>query len=48
MSANDARQARSLLKDVQFYQVDSGHGFHFERPDEFNDIMLDLERRLKK
>ncbi|RVX41922.1 pimeloyl-ACP methyl ester carboxylesterase [Nonomuraea polychroma] len=48
MSTSDAQQARALLKDVRFYQVDSGHGFHFERPDEFNDIMLDLEKRLKK
>jgi pimeloyl-ACP methyl ester carboxylesterase len=48
MSAQDAQQARSLLRDVEFYTADSGHGFHFERPDDFNQIMLDLEERLSR
>ncbi|TMR06751.1 alpha/beta hydrolase [Nonomuraea turkmeniaca] len=48
MSAEDAQRARSSLTDVRFYQADSGHGFHFERPGEFDHIMRDLEARLRK
>ncbi|MQA83875.1 MAG: alpha/beta fold hydrolase [Streptosporangiales bacterium] len=45
MSGEDAQRARSLLKDVEFFKVDSGHGFHFEKPREFTQIALDFEKR---
>lgn len=47
MSGEDAQRVRSLLKDVEFFKVDSGHGFHFEHPDHFNRIVLDLEKRVR-
>ncbi|GLS35040.1 hypothetical protein GCM10010869_06280 [Mesorhizobium tianshanense] len=40
MDDNDAERARSLIKDVEFFNVDSGHGFHVEKPGGFNRIML--------
>jgi len=39
MDDKDAERARSLINDVQFFKVDSGHGFHFEKPDEFIQIL---------
>lgn len=47
MSGEDARRARSLLEDVEFYRVTTGHGFHFEDPDHFTQITLDFEGRIK-
>jgi len=46
MDAEDAERARSLMRDVVFYKVDSGHGFHFENPKEFIKILRDFKRRL--
>ncbi|MBK8420652.1 hypothetical protein [Candidatus Villigracilis saccharophilus] len=37
MDDKDAERARSLINDVQFFKVDSGHGFHFEKPGDFSD-----------
>lgn len=48
MDADDAARARSLLVDVRFYRVDAGHGFHFERPVQFNGIVIELEARLAR
>ena len=39
MDDKDAERARSLINDVQFFKVDSGHGFHFEKPGEFIQIL---------
>lgn len=47
MDAQDAEQARSLLSDVQFFKVDSGHGFHFEKPAEFIEILVDFKERIE-
>jgi pimeloyl-ACP methyl ester carboxylesterase len=44
----DAARARSLIKGVQFCQVDSGHGFHWEKPDAFVKIVDDLADRVKR
>lgn len=46
MDNKDAEKARSLIKDVQFFKVDSGHGFHFEKPRDFIQIMLDFKERI--
>ena len=39
-------RARTLLEDVRFYQVDSGHGFHFEKPQDFIRILVDFKSRI--
>jgi pimeloyl-ACP methyl ester carboxylesterase len=46
MDGDDAARARSLIRDVEFYRVDTGHGFHFEDPDQFDKILRDLENRV--
>ncbi|MDV3127434.1 alpha/beta hydrolase [Mycobacterium sp. 21AC1] len=46
MSGEDAERARSLLRDVTFHRVDTGHGFHFEDPRGFNRIIAELSDRL--
>jgi pimeloyl-ACP methyl ester carboxylesterase len=46
MDGDDAERARSLLQDVEFYRVDTGHGFHFEDPDRFDVVLRDLENRV--
>ena len=46
MDADDAERARSLLRDVTFHRADSGHGFHFEKPNEFIRIVLAFKDRL--
>ncbi len=43
MDDQDAERARSLIKDVQFLRVDSGHGFHFEKPRDFIQIMVNFK-----
>lgn len=48
MDADDAERARSLVAGVQFFKVDSGHGFHFEKPAEFIKIVLDFGERLAR
>lgn len=48
MDADDAERARSLVAGVEFFQVDSGHGFHFEKPAQFIQIVLDLGERLAR
>lgn len=48
MDARDAERARSLIQGVQFFKVNSGHGFHFEKPGDFIKIMLDFKNRLGK
>lgn len=46
MDGDDAQRARSLIPGVEFRQVDSGHGFHFEKPKEFIEIMREFRQRL--
>jgi len=46
MDDRDAARARSLLHDVEFHRVDSGHGFHFEKPEEFVRIVVAFGERL--
>jgi pimeloyl-ACP methyl ester carboxylesterase len=46
MDDKDAERARSLIKNVQFFKVDSGHGFHFEKPADFVKILIDFQQRL--
>ncbi|MBA4603094.1 hypothetical protein [Thermoactinomyces mirandus] len=38
MDEKDAVRARQLLKNNQLISVQSGHGFHFEKPEEFINI----------
>jgi pimeloyl-ACP methyl ester carboxylesterase len=46
MDHQDAERARSLIEDVQFFKVDSGHGFHFEKPRDFIEIMVNFKERI--
>jgi pimeloyl-ACP methyl ester carboxylesterase len=46
MDGEDAARARVLLQDVEFYKVDSGHGFHFEKPRAFVQILVEFKDRL--
>jgi pimeloyl-ACP methyl ester carboxylesterase len=46
MDDKDAEQAHSLINGVQFFKVDSGHGFHFEKPGEFIQILLDFKKQI--
>lgn len=46
MSGEDAKRARSLLEDVRFHKVDTGHNFHFEDPDRFSEIVTDFGAEL--
>lgn len=46
MDDKDAELARSLIPDVVFVKVDSGHGFHFEKPGDFVHILGDFLERL--
>lgn len=48
MDADDAERARSLIPDVRFYRVNSGHGFHFEKPDEFIQIIREFRGRIEQ
>lgn len=48
MDGDDAERAQSLIQDVVFYKVDSGHGFHFEKPHEFIQIVRDFHNRLSR
>lgn len=45
MSEPEARRTRSLLHDVRLYRADTGHNFHFEKPDRFVDIVRELSAR---
>ena len=45
MDDKDAERARSLINVVQFFKVDSGHGFHFEKSGEFIQILLDFKKQ---
>lgn len=47
MDDKDAEHARSLIQDVMFLKVDSGHGFHFEKPGDFGQIMVNFAERLQ-
>lgn len=47
MDGDDAARARSLIPDVEFTKVDSGHGFHWEKPDEFTTILLHTKQRIE-
>lgn len=47
MSGDDAQRAHSLLKNNELINVNSGHGFHDEKPDEFIKIMIDFLDKVK-
>ena len=47
MDDADAALARSLIRDVTYYKVDSGHAFHFEQPGNFGQILADFSRRAR-
>ena len=38
--------ARSLIKNVTFDKVDSGHAFHFEKPADFVTLMPTFRLRV--
>lgn len=46
MDGDDAERARSLIPDVEFHAVDSGHGFHFEKPRAFTRIVAGFAERI--
>ncbi|MFJ9556524.1 alpha/beta fold hydrolase [Nocardiopsis sp. NPDC101807] len=46
MDGDDAARARSLIEGVEFHRVDSGHGFHFERPRDFVRIVRGFGERV--
>jgi pimeloyl-ACP methyl ester carboxylesterase len=46
MDGDDAQRAQTLLRDVAFYDVDTGHGFHFEDPTGFVRIVDGLANRI--
>ncbi|MGA8943797.1 MAG: alpha/beta hydrolase [Thermoactinomyces sp.] len=43
MDGKDASRAYQLLKNSERIRVDSGHGFHFEKPEEFIKILLEFK-----
>lgn len=45
MDAEDAERTRALIEGVTLHRVDTGHGFHFEAPDEMVRITLELAAR---
>ncbi|MBB6099701.1 pimeloyl-ACP methyl ester carboxylesterase [Deinobacterium chartae] len=47
MDDRDAERARSLIQDVEFVRVNSGHGFHFEQPRAFLRVMKSVQERLQ-
>ncbi|MCB8926269.1 MAG: alpha/beta hydrolase [Ardenticatenaceae bacterium] len=48
MDDKDAERARSLIPNVEFVKVDSGHGFHFEKPNDFVQIMVNFLPTLRE
>jgi pimeloyl-ACP methyl ester carboxylesterase len=48
ISDAEAERTRSQLKDVELYRADTGHGFHFEEPHRFDQIVSDLEQRVRR
>lgn len=48
MDEKDANLAHSLIKNNTLITVKSGHGFHFEKPQEFIKIMLDFKSSSQK
>lgn len=48
MDEQDAKLAHSLIKNNTLINVKSGHGFHFEKPKDFIEIMLDFKDRIPK
>ncbi|HEY6737833.1 MAG TPA: alpha/beta hydrolase [Actinopolymorphaceae bacterium] len=46
MDGKDAERARSLLRDVEFHKVDTGHSFQFEDPGHYIRIARDFAARL--
>lgn len=42
MSGEDAERAHSLIDGNELIKVDSGHDFHYEKPKEFLQIMVDF------
>jgi pimeloyl-ACP methyl ester carboxylesterase len=47
MNGEDAERARSLIDDVEFHKVDTGHNFHFEDSEHFTQIVLDVKERVR-
>ncbi|MEG0019549.1 MAG: alpha/beta hydrolase [Oscillospiraceae bacterium] len=47
MSEDDAKLAHSLMKNSELVNVVSGHGFHFEKPQEFEQIVTLFAERLR-
>ncbi|MGD7705085.1 alpha/beta fold hydrolase [Microlunatus sp. Y2014] len=43
---DDAERARSMISQVQFERVDSGHAVHAEEPATYIEILVDLKQRL--
>lgn len=42
MDEADAQRAVDCIPNVRFVRVDSGHGFHFEKPKQFVQLLADF------
>jgi len=47
MNDKDANHAHSLMQNNKLIKVKSGHGFHFEKPEEFIKIMMEFKEEIK-
>lgn len=45
MTDEDATRACELMTDCRIERVDTGHGFHFEAPDHFADLIRQIRDR---
>lgn len=42
MTADDAARADTLLRNGRLVRVDTGHGFHFEKPKRFVELIREV------
>ncbi len=47
MSGDDAARAHALIEGNELIKVDSGHGFHDEKPQQFIQIMVDFLEKVR-
>ncbi|AFV89164.1 hypothetical protein PACID_13460 [Acidipropionibacterium acidipropionici ATCC 4875] len=48
MTDDDAELARGLMADCDLGRVDTGHGFHFEKPAEFAELIRRIGDRVTR
>lgn len=47
MDGKDAEKARSLMRDCELVNVKTGHGFHFEKPEDYVSILRKFRSRVQ-